>query len=314
MDANKIAIVGGAGAVGATSAYALMISGLAAEIVLVDVNERRAEGEAMDLAQGAPFVQPVTIRSGGYSDCAGAQVVVVTAGAAQRPGETRLELVRRNTDIFRSIVPQIAHAAPDAVLLVVANPVDVLTLATLRFSELPPNRVLGSGTVLDTARLRSLVGHQLDVDPRSVHGYVIGEHGDSEVVVWSRAMVAGMPIGEFCSQRGRPCEEAMLEEIARQVRRAAYEIIERKGATYYAIGLGVRQVVEAILRDQNTILTVSTLMTGQLGVSGICLSLPTILDRRGVAGVLVPGMSEEELEAFHRSAQVLEETARAAGR
>jgi L-lactate dehydrogenase len=221
--------------------------------------------------------------------------------------------VRRNTDIFRSIVPQIAHAAPDAVLLVVANPVDVLTLATLRFSELPPNRVLGSGTVLDTARLRSLVGHQLDVDPRSVHGYVIGEHGDSEVVVWSRAMVAGMPIGEFCSQRGRPCEEAMLEEIARQVRRAAYEIIERKGATYYAIGLGVRQVVEAILRDQNTILTVSTLMTGQLGVSGICLSLPTILDRRGVAGVLVPGMSEEELEAFHRSAQVLEETARAAG-
>ena len=313
MDANKIAIVGGAGAVGATAAYALMISGLAAEIVLVDANERKAEGEAMDLAQGAPFVRPVTIRSGSYPDCAGAQVVVVTAGAAQRPGETRLELVKRNTEIFRTIIPQIALAAPAAILLVVANPVDILTLATLRFSEFAPNRVVGSGTVLDTARLRSLVGQRLDVDPRSVHGYVIGEHGDSEVVVWSHATVAGMPISEFCRQRGRPCEAAMQEEIARQVCRAAYEIIERKGATYYAIGLGVRQVVEAILRDQNSILTMSTLMTGQLGVSGICLSLPTILDRDGVAGVLEPALSEEELAAFHRSAQVLRETARAVG-
>jgi L-lactate dehydrogenase len=310
---TKIAVVGGAGAVGASAAYALMMSGLVSEIVLVDVNERRAEGEAMDLMHGAPFVRPVTIRAGSYADCADCQIIVITAGAAQKPGETRLDLVRKNTGIFREMIPQIARAAPNAILLVVANPVDILTLAALEASGFPPGRVIGSGTVLDTARLRALVGQRLNIDPRSVHGYVIGEHGDSEVVVWSRATVAGLPIAEFCAQRGSECDTHMQSEISEQVRRAAYEIIERKGATYYAIGLGVRHVVEAILRDQNTVLTVSTLMTGQLGISEICLSLPSIVDYGGVEGVLNPKLSDEEVEALSRSANVLKETARAAG-
>ena len=310
---TRIAIVGGGGAVGATAAYAIMISGLAAEVVLIDVNERRAEGEAMDLAQGAPFVRPVVIRSGTYADCRDAQVVVITAGASQKPGETRLALVNRNIEIFRGIIPQIARAAPDSILLVVANPVDIMTCATWQLSGFPQNRVIGSGTVLDTARLRASIGQQLRVDPRSVHAYVIGEHGDSEVVVWSRAMVAGMSIGEFCAQRGAFCGDEVQREIADQVRRAAYEIIARKGATYYAIGLGVRQIIETILRDQNSVLTVSTLLTGQLGVSNIFLSLPSILNRNGIDCVLVPDLSEDEESAFRRSARVLQETAQAVG-
>lgn len=310
---TKIAIIGGAGAVGASAAYALMMSGLASEIVLVDVNQRRAEGEAMDLMQGSPFVQPVTVRAGTYDDCRNAQIVVITAGAAQKPGETRLDLVKKNTGIFHDMIPQIAQAAPEAILLIVSNPVDVLTYAALKFSDFPAGRVVGSGTVLDTARLRALIGQRLEVDPRSVHGYVIGEHGDSEVVVWSRTMVAGMPIHDFCAQRHSTCDADMQEDIANQVRRAAYEIIERKGATYYAIGLGVRHVVEAMLRDQNTILTVSTQMTGQFGISDICLSLPSIVDHGGVEGVLMPGLSDDELAALQRSADVLKETARAAG-
>lgn len=308
----KIAIIG-AGAVGATSAYALMIGGLASEIVLIDVNEHKAEGEVMDLAHGAPFVRPVTIRSGKYADCAGAHIVVITAGLAQKPGESRLDLVKKNVAIFREMVPQIAAAAPDAILLVVSNPVDVLTYATQKIAGIPACRVVGSGTVLDTARLRALIGQRLSIDPRSVHAHVIGEHGDSEVVVWSRATVAGMPIEEFCQQRGEPCLSDLQETIADEVRRAAYEIISRKGATFYAIGLGVRQIVEAILRDQDTVATVSSLMTGELGVSDICLSLPCIVDRGGVEGVLQPALNEAELKAFRHSAAVLRETATAAG-
>jgi L-lactate dehydrogenase len=240
-------------------------------------------------------------------------VVVVTAGAAQRPGETRLELVRRNADIFRGIIPQVAAAAPGAILLIVANPVDVLTYAAWKFSDFPAGRVIGSGTVLDTGRLRALVGQRLEVDPRSVHAYVIGEHGDSEVVVWSRASVAGMPVAEFCAQRGTSCDDEMQEQIAHQVRRAAYEIIERKGATYYAIGLGVQHVIESILRDQNTVLTVSTLMTGQFGVRDICLSLPCIVDHNGVEGILAPALSATEEAAFRESARVVRETASSVG-
>jgi L-lactate dehydrogenase len=239
--------------------------------------------------------------------------VVITAGAPQKPGETRLDLVNRNIEIFRDLIPQIAQAAPDSILLVVANPVDILTYAAWKLSGFPPGRVIGSGTVLDTARLRALIGHQLRVDSRGVHAYVIGEHGDSEVVVWSRAMVAGMSIGDFCAQRGASCEDDMQREIAGQVRRAAYEIIARKGATYYAIGLGVRHIIEAILRDQNSILTVSTLMTGQLGVSNIFLSLPSILNHGGLDCVLVPDLNGEEEAAFQRSARVLQDTAQAVG-
>jgi L-lactate dehydrogenase len=309
----KIAIVGGAGAVGATAAYALMISGLSGEIVLIDANQRRAEGEAMDLGHGSPFVRPVTVTQGSYEDCSGAQVVVITAGAAQKRGETRLDLVKRNVEIFGSIIPQVARAAPGSILLVVANPVDILTYATWKLSGFPAARVIGSGTVLDTARLRALLSRQLHVDPRGVHAYVIGEHGDSEVVLWSRASVAGMPISEFCRQRGASCEADMQRMISDQVRRAAYEIIERKGATYYAIGLGIRSIVESIVRDQNSILTVSTLTTGELGVSDICLSLPTIVNLRGAECVLTPAPNDEEMAAFQQSARLLHNTARAVG-
>ncbi len=305
----KIAMIG-VGAVGASAAYALMISGLAAEIVLIDVNERKAEGEAMDLMHGSSFVRPVTVRGGTYADCAGAQIVVITAGAAQRPGETRLDLVKRNAEIFGQMIPQIVAAAPQAILLIVSNPVDILTYISLKLSGFPPSRVIGSGTVLDTARLRALVGQRLSVDPRSVHGYVIGEHGDSEVIVWSRAAVAGLPLDEFCRQRGIAYSATLQEEIDLQVRRAAYEIIARKGATYYAIGLGVRHIVEAILRDQNTILTVSTLMTGQFGMNDVCLSLPSVVDHDGVEGVLLPDLSPGELIALQRSAAILQEAAR----
>jgi len=309
----KIAVIGGAGAVGATSAYALLISGLASEIVLVDSNARRAEGEALDLAQGTPFVRPVTVRSGSYADCAGAQVIVLTAGAARKSGESRLDLLKRNVEIFREVIPQVAAAAPESILLVIANPVDALTYVAWKLSGFPAGRVLGSGTVLDTARLRALIGQRLAVDPRSVHAYVIGEHGDSEVIVWSRAAVAGMSIDEFCAQRGGNCGRDIQAEIAHQVRYAGHEIIQRKGATYYAIGLGVRHIVESILRDQNTILTLSTLLTGQLGVEDICLSLPTVVDRGGVEAVLAPVLSEEEAIAFERSAQVVGDITRAAG-
>ena len=267
----------------------------------------------MDLMHGAAFVRPVTVSAGSYADCAGAQIVVITAGAAQKPGESRLDLVRKNTEIFRDMIPQIAAAAPNAILLIVSNPVDILTYAALKFSGFPAGRVVGSGTVLDTARFRALVGQRLSIDPRSVHGYVVGEHGDSEVVLWSRATVAGLPIGEFCAQRGSACDSEMQDEIAAKVLRAAYEIIERKGATFYGIGLGIRSLVEAMLRDQNTVLTVSTLMTGQLDVTGICLSLPCVVDRGGVEGVLVPVMSDEERAAYLRSAHVLQEIAVAVG-
>lgn len=308
----KIVMVG-VGAVGASAAYALMISGLAAEIVLIDVNERKAEGEAMDLMHGAPFVRPVTIRPGTYADCAGAQIVVITAGSAQRPGETRLDLVKRNADIFGQMIPQIVAAAPDAILLIVSNPVDILTYVSLKLSGLPASRVIGSGTVLDTARLRALLGQRLGVDPRGVHGYVVGEHGDSEVVVWSRATVAGLPVEEYCQQRGIAYSAALRDDISTQVRRAAYEIIERKGATYYAIGLGIRHIVEAILRDANTILTVSTLMTGQFGMNDVCLSLPSIVDHGGVEGVLRPDLSPDELLALQRSASLLRDVAASVG-
>ena len=252
----------------------------------------------MDLMHGAAFVRPVAVSAGGYADCAGAQIVVITAGAAQKPGETRLELRTQKHRDLPGHDPADRRGRAHAILLIVANPVDILTYAALKFSGFPASRVVGSGTVLDTARLRALIGQRLGIDPRSVHAYVVGEHGDTEVVLWSRATVAGLPISEFCAQRGGSCDSEMRDEIATRCCGAAYEIIERKGATYYGIGLGIRSVVEAMLRDQNTVLTVSTLMTGQLDVADICLSLPCVVDRGGVEGVLVPAMSDEEATAF----------------
>jgi L-lactate dehydrogenase len=304
---TRVAVVG-VGNVGATFAYALVLSGLAAEIVLVDANERRAEGEAMDLLHAVPFAKPVRIWAGTYADCAGAAVTVITAGAAQRPGESRLDLVRRNDAILADIVPKVAAADPEGVLLIASNPVDVMTYRALCRAGLPPERVLGSGTILDTARFRALLAAHIGVDTRSIHAFVIGEHGDSEVALWSGANIAGMTVDEFCEAHGIAFTDADRDSITDRVRGAAYEIIERKGATFYAIGGGLLRIVEAILRDQRTVLSVSSRISDFYGIDDICLSLPTIVGGGGIETVLRVGLSSSEAAALRRSAEVLRKT------
>lgn len=303
---NKVGIVG-TGMVGTSFAYALMQRSLANEIVLIDANRGRAEAEAMDLNHGLPFVRPLRISAGDYADLAGARITVVTAGAAQKPGETRLQLLERNAAIFRQIIPEIVKHNPDGIILIASNPVDLMTYLSVQISGLPATRVFGSGTILDTARFRYLLGEHYTVDPRSVHAYIVGEHGDSELGLWSLANIAGVRLRDFKSTAGKGYDEAALEEIFKQTRDAAYAIIERKGATYYAIGLGLLTIVEAILRDQHTVLTVSSLMTGQYGVSDICISLPTIVGAGGIEEVLNLSISAEEEAAFQRSAATLAE-------
>ncbi|HEY0737337.1 MAG TPA: L-lactate dehydrogenase [Herpetosiphonaceae bacterium] len=303
---SKIGVVG-TGMVGASFAYALMQRSLANEMVLIDANRGRAEAEAMDLNHGLPFVRPMRITVGDYADLAGAAITVVTAGAAQKPGETRLQLLERNASIFRQLIPEIVKHNPEGIILIASNPVDLMTHLSVQISGLPATRVFGSGTILDTARFRYLLGEHYTVDPRSVHAYIVGEHGDSELGLWSLANIAGVRLRDFKSTTGKGYDEAALEEIFKQTRDAAYAIIERKGATYYAIGLGLLTIVEAILRDQHTVLTVSSLMSGQYGVSDICISLPTIVGAGGVEEVLNLSMSAEEEAAFQRSASTLTE-------
>ena len=300
----RVAIVG-VGNVGATFAYALLLSGLAAEIVLIDANRARAEGEAMDLNHAVPFTHPTRVWAGDYADCAGAVVTVLTAGANQKPGETRLDLVKKNATIWREIVPKVVENNPDGILLVATNPVDALTYAALKLSKLPPQRVIGSGTILDTSRFRYLLSQHFDVDARSVHAYIIGEHGDSEVPVWSLANIAGMRLAEFCKAQGILYDAAAMENIFLQTRDAAYRIIERKGATYYAVASGLMQITQAILRDQSSVLSVSSLMDDYYGIGNVCLSLPTVIDRGGVEKVLRLQLSAEEVEKLRHSAQVL---------
>lgn len=301
---HRVAIIG-AGHVGATTAYALLLSGLAPEIVLIDLDAQRAQGEAMDLMHAVPFSDPVRVWAGGYEDVDGAAVVVLTAGANQRPGETRLQLLGRNAAILREIVPQVIARAPDAILLMTTNPVDVLTWATLATSALSPGRVIGSGTILDTARFRSLLSRHFGVDARSVHAHIIGEHGDTEVAAWSIATIGGMPIAEFQAASGRVLDRESRERIVTDTRRAAYEIIERKGATYYAVAAGVVRIIQAILRDESTVLTVSSRLTGSYGLEDVCLSLPCIVNRSGIAQLLDPPLAAEELSALRHSAAVL---------
>lgn len=306
---RKVGLVG-TGMVGASFAYALMQRSLTNELVLIDANKGRAEAEAQDLNHGMPFVRPMRVWAGDYADLAGAAVTVVTAGAAQRPGETRLQLLGRNAEIFKQIIPQIVKHNPDGVILIASNPVDIMTYISLQLSSLPPSRVIGSGTILDTARFRTLLGEHYTVDPRSVHAYIVGEHGDSEVPLWSLANIAGVRLRDFRSSTGKGYDEAALETIFVQTRDAAYSIIERKGATYYAIGLGLLSIVEAILRDQHTVMTVSSLMNGEYGVSDICISLPSIVGAHGVEEVLNLALSPEEEAAFQRSAETLKERLR----
>jgi len=309
---RKVGIVG-AGMVGSSFAYALMQRSMATEIVLVDANRARAEGEAMDLMHGVPFVRPLRITAGGYEDLAGADLVVMTAGANQMPGETRTQLLGRNVAVCREVVPQIVKHNPDGLLVMATNPVDILTYEAARIAGLPSGHVFGSGTILDTARFRALLGDYFDVDPRSVHAYIIGEHGDTELPVWSQANIGGVQLLDYPLANGRRADEAALETIVEQTRTAAYAIIERKKATYYAIGLGLLAIAEAVLRDQRTVLTVSTPLTGQYGVSGVALSLPTVVGTEGASLVLPLELSPKEQDQFQHSAATLTKLMREAG-
>jgi len=301
---RKVAVVG-AGRVGSTFAYALLLSGLVGEIVLIDVDRKRAEGEAMDLNHAMPLSHTTNIWAGDYPDCAGADVIVIAAGTAQRPGETRLDLVKRNAAIFQTIIPCITAHNQTGILLVATNPVDVLSYVTWKVSGFPSQRVIGSGTVLDTARFRYLLGEHLGVDPRNVHAHIVGEHGDSEVPVWSLATVAGMRLAEYCKRGGFVLSPETRDRIFRQTRDAAYEIIQRKGSTYYAVAVGLLRIVESILRDQHTILAVSNLAPGYYGIEDVYLSLPAVIDRGGVDRVLHLFLNEQEREALRQSAVVL---------
>ena len=303
--ANKIVIIG-AGQVGATTAFALMISGRASEIVLIDLNRSKAEGEVMDLNHGIAFTKPVSIKLGDYSDCKNADVIILTAGANQKPGETRIDLVHKNTAIFKEIVSKIIAVERNAILLVVTNPVDILTYVTLKVSRLSPYQVIGSGTVLDTARFRSLLSQHCQVDPRNVHAYILGEHGDTEVPIWSRVMIGANFLDDFCAHCKKACDRQNTKNlIFHKVKNAAYEIIERKGATYYAVALGVVRIIEAILRNESSILTVSSYLDGYCGMKDVCLSVPTIIGREGVISQVPVSMTAEEEKAFTASANAM---------
>jgi L-lactate dehydrogenase len=304
--ATKVAVVG-VGAVGGTFANDLMISGLVREISLIDVDMKKAEGECMDLSHGASFVPPVEINYMGYEGCKGADIVVVTAGASQKVGETRLNVAETNVGLFRKIIPEVTKYSKEAILLIVTNPVDVLTYLTLKLSGLPPNKVIGSGTVLDTSRFRYLIGRHCNVDARNVHAYIIGEHGDSELPVWSNANFGGIHLNKYCMECGLCNHREELNSIFEQVRNAAYRIIECKGATYYAIGLALVRIVEAILRNEHAVLPVSTLIDDYYGVNDICLSVPTIIGENGVEKTLPLKLSQTEQRQFKASAEKIRE-------
>lgn len=306
---SRVAVIG-AGAVGTTIVYAMMLKGIAREVVLIDVAAEKAAAEVKDLMHGSLFVPPVEITAGDLEACADADVVVITAGAKQKPGQTRLQLVETNAQMLREMVPRIQRVAPDAILLLVSNPVDVLTYVTWKISGLPPARVIGSGTVLDTSRFRSLLARKLGVAVANVHAYIVGEHGDSEVPLWSSAQIANIPLDSFCSPACPPLTSEDEVEIFRNVRDAAAQVIAAKGATNWAIGLAVARILEAILRDEQAILTVSSLITDYQGINDVCLSVPTVVSATGVDALLPLPLSPSELEALVRSADLLKDACR----
>lgn len=306
LNSRKAAIVG-CGFVGSATAFALMESGLFSEIVLIDADRNKAEGEALDISHGLPFAKPMQIYAGEYQDISDASVIIVTAGAGQRPGETRLDLVKKNVGIFRSIIPEIAKYNKDGIMLVVANPVDILTYTAAKLSGFPRNRVFGSGTVLDSARLKYLLGEHLGVDNRSVHAFIIGEHGDSEIAAWSSANVSGIPLHNFCEMRGYFDHDEETHKIAENVKNSAYEIIEKKRATYYGIAMSVKRICEAIVRDEKSILPVSSVQDGIEGISGVALSMPAIVGKNGVEGSVPIRLNDEERAALQNSAATLKQ-------
>lgn len=294
--------------VGSTAAYALVMSGVGREIVPVDLNRARAEAEANDLYHAVPFAHPLTVRAGDYPDLAGARVVVIAGGVAQKPGETRLQLLRRNAAVFRQIVPSVLRHAPESLLLVVTNPVDIMTHLAANFAAdagVPPGRVIGSGTTLDTARFRALLGRHFGVDPHHVHAYVLGEHGDSEVLAWSQATIAGLTLDEFSKVSGKPLTGAERQSIDEQVRRAAYHIIAGKGATYYGIGSAVARIVDVVLHDQRAILTICSQHNSVTGCQNVTLALPHLVGGEGALATIPLPLNIEEEKALSQSARIL---------
>lgn len=309
VNLRKVGIVG-CGFVGSSSAFSLMQSGLFSEMVLIDVDKKRAEGEAMDISHGLPFAAPMKIYAGEYSDISDCAILVITAGANQKPNETRLDLVSKNISIFKSIIPEIVKVNFEGLLLIVSNPVDILTYAALKISGFPENRVIGSGTVLDTARLKYILGEHLHVDNRSVHAFIIGEHGDSELAAFSSANVSGLALNQFCEMRGYYQHEDALEKIYEDVRDSAYQIIERKKATYYGVAMAVRRICQSIVRNEHSILPVSSITHGEYpGIDDICLSLPAVVSANGVEKIIPISLDEKELEQLQASAKALKEIA-----
>ena len=304
LNQRKCAIIG-CGNVGATTAYTLTQSRLFSEIVLIDIDKKKAQGEADDINHALPFLSPMEIYAGDYSDLSDAKLIIITAGASQRKGETRIDLAKNNVKIFRSIVKNISIYNSGAIILVVTNPVDILTQVTLKMSGFPKSRVFGSGTVLDTSRLKYLVGKHLNVDPRNVHSFIIGEHGDSELAVWSSANISGIDLDRFCESCNRHCSQKSLNSLFEDVRTSAYRIIEAKGATYYAIAESVRRIVSAILLDENAILPISAYLNGEYGIDDICLGVPCIVGSNGIKQGLEIPLNENEHQLLLSSAKKL---------
>ena len=307
MNMQKVVMVG-CGFVGSATVFALMQSGLFSEIALIDANREKAEGEAMDISHGVPFAKHMKIYAGDYDDVKDAGLVIVTAGANQQPGETRLDLVNKNVAIFKSIIPEISKRSFEGILLIVANPVDILTRVAQKLSGLPENRVIGSGTVLDTGRLKYRLSEHLGVDSKSIHAFIIGEHGDSEIVAWSSANVSGIPLSNFCEMRGHYQHEQAENEIAEMVKNSAYEIIQRKRATYYGVAMAVKRICEVIVRNEKAILPVCTAMHGEHGISDVVISMPCIVGNTGIETQVPLVLDEDELLKLQESAKILKET------
>ena len=306
VNPRKAAVIG-CGFVGASIAFRFLQQGLFSHLVLLDANQAKAEGEAMDLSDGLPYGAAMEITAGTYDDITDCSLVVITAGANQKPGETRLDLIGKNIAIMESIIREITARDFGGILLIVSNPVDVLTYAAWKMSGYPRERVIGSGTVLDTGRLKQLVGEHIGVDSRNVHAFIIGEHGDSELAVWSEANVSGLDLEDFCRVRGQTLGAENRERLYREVRDSAYRIIERKGATYYGIAMAVGRIAEAIVKDERAVLPVSAVLDGQYGMNGLALSLPSVVGRKGLQEILEMPLSEEEREALTASAEQMRE-------
>lgn len=306
INLRKIAIIG-CGYVGAASAFALMQSSLFSEMVLIDADYEKAVGEAMDISHGTPYTRPMKIYAGTYSDIHDAAIIIVTAGAGQKPGESRLDLVHKNVAIFQTIIPEIARYNSSGILMIVSNPVDILTHVAIKLSGFPENRVIGSGTVLDTARLKMELGRHLSVDSRSVHAFIIGEHGDSEIVAWSSANISGIGIEDFYEMRGQYHPEEATTKIAEVVKNSAYEIIKRKHATYFGIAMAVKRICEVIVRDEKSILPISSVMHGEYGIYDVVFSMPAVVGKDGIESKVPISLDADEVDLLKVSAKQLQE-------